>query len=370
MILFLQYSAGGMRGGERYTKSLHSFMKRKYKAVEPLEFQPRPADFRSIVRHSFASLKLVKAKKPSLLILDVSSGARNILAARWAQRKGIRLLVIIQERRMSYRYNTILSKWLIRRLEDYLIGLADILLVNSRYIAKYAKERAGKRANIIICYPGLEMTCGNQGPDNSSSRGAAGILNLLAVGECTEPRKGVKYLLMALNMLPDLNPLLHLAGEFSENNPHFHELKGIIDRYNLRDRVIFHGFLDRLKLSELYRQADIFVLPSLSEGYGMALAESLSFGLPIVASNVAAIPEMVEDGINALLVRPKDPQALASAIRKLAEDSALRNRMRQANRARATTLPTWNDFDATLERELVPVIEKLKSPEALSDPDS
>jgi glycosyltransferase involved in cell wall biosynthesis len=359
LILFLQFSAGGQRGGELYTNRLHTFLKRKFVYVEPQELQPRPPEFRSIVRHAMASLRQVKSKYPSLLICDVSSGARNILAARTAKRHGSKLLVIAQERRTSYRFKSVFSKWLIHHCEDYLFGLADIVLVNSLYIADYAAGRISRRANIIICYPGLEIACERTSSNRLSSTGPNRHLNLLAVGEFTEPRKGMKYLLEALALLSDLNLTLHLAGGYSENKSHLLLLKRIIDRNNLGGRVIFHGFLDRRNLSELYQNSDIFILPSLSEGYGIALAEALTFGLPVVASNVAAIPEMVKDGVNALLVRPKDPPALASAIRRLAADQSLRDRMRENNLARAATLPTWSDFDTTLDRELVPMIEKI-----------
>ncbi len=358
-----------MRGGELYTAHLHSFLKREFGSVEPSEFQPRPLEFRSIIRHALASLKLVKSKRPSLLITDISSGARNIMAARWAIRHGLKLMIIVQERRTNYRFKSALSKRLIHKLEDHLIGLADIVLVNSRYIAEYAAKRNKKEGNVVVCYPGLETTWEKPGDNTSSPRDPNAPLNLLAVGEFTEPRKGIRYLLKALTGLTDLKPLLHLAGMVSENDPDFLMLKEIIDRNNLGDRVAFHGFLDRQRLSELYQKTDIFVLPSLSEGYGMALAEALSFGLPIVASDVAAIPEMVEDGINALLVKPKNPRALAEAIRKLAADPALQNRMRRANLTRAATLPTWDDFNTTLKRDLVPLIEKLTGLKALRDSD-
>jgi glycosyltransferase involved in cell wall biosynthesis len=355
MILFLQYSAGGTRGGERYTGRFHAFIKSRFNGVEPSTLQARPSEHNSIIRHSRASLKAVKLTQPALIITDISSGARNLYAVSWAKKHGSKLLLIIQERRTTYRYKSTLSKWLIHYFEDRLIGLADIILVNSKYIADYAAKRADRNANVIVAYPGLEIDTGH---DNSTIEPHSDI-NLLAVGECTEPRKGIRYLLEALPTLSDLPLRLHLVGGYSKDSEHFNVLQDIITCNHLGSRVIFHGYLERDRLAELYKQADIFVLPSLSEGYGMVLAEALVFGLPVVASKVAAIPEMVDDGINALLVCPKDPEALASAIRKLAVDSDFRIRMRKANIIRAASLRTWGDFELTLERELVPIITKL-----------
>jgi glycosyltransferase involved in cell wall biosynthesis len=355
MILLLQYSAGGTRGGERYTGRFHAFIKSRFNGVEPSTLQARPAEFNSIIRHARVSLKAVKLERPALIVTDISSGARNLYAVSWAKKHGSKLLLIIQERRTTYRYKSTLSKWLIHYFEDRLIGLADIILVNSKYIAAYAAKRADRNAKVILAYPGLEI---NTGHDNSSLEHHSDI-NLLAVGECTEPRKGIRYLLEAMPLLSGLPVKLHLAGGYSKDAPFYKTLMEIIERNSLGERIVFHGYLSREKLADLYGETDIFVLPSLSEGYGMVLAEALVFGLPIVASKVAAIPELVDDGINALLVRPRDPQALASAIRKLAVDSDLRIRMRKANFIRAANLPTWGDFELTLEKELVPIITKL-----------
>ncbi|HZN97889.1 MAG TPA: glycosyltransferase family 4 protein, partial [Gemmatimonadales bacterium] len=103
----------------------------------------------------------------------------------------------------------------------------------------------------------------------------------------------------------------------------------------------FAGSLDRAGVARRYREADLFTLPSSAEAFGNVFAEALASGLPIVGSNVGGIPELVEHGVNGLLVTPGSPQTLAQAIRYLAEDPELREEMRIRNRAKAEANLQW-----------------------------
>src|SRR6201999_2286931 len=94
-------------------------------------------------------------------------------------------------------------------------------------------------------------------------------------------------------------------------------------------------------LIRLYTRSDALILPSTHEGYGMVLAEGLAAGLPIVATRVGAVPEVVCDGREAVLVPAGDVAALACAIDRLATDLAERRRRARFARERALTLPRW-----------------------------
>jgi glycosyltransferase involved in cell wall biosynthesis len=105
------------------------------------------------------------------------------------------------------------------------------------------------------------------------------------------------------------------------------------------------------ELAALYAAADLFVLPSRYEGYGMAYAEALAHGLPVIATAAGAIPETVPAGAG-VLVPPDDAEALAAALRRLVEQPGVRARMAAA--ARAVRFPSWSDqaakFAHLLER--------------------
>jgi len=118
--------------------------------------------------------------------------------------------------------------------------------------------------------------------------------------------------------------------------------------------VTFLG--EQLHLGGLFAQADLFVLPSEQESFGLAALEALASGVPVVASDVGGLPEVVRDGETGLLVPPHDPRALAVAVLELLRDEPRRAAMGRAARADATARfrpgPVLDRFEA-LYRELL-----------------
>jgi glycosyltransferase involved in cell wall biosynthesis len=99
--------------------------------------------------------------------------------------------------------------------------------------------------------------------------------------------------------------------------------------------VTIHPALSRDAIyRDIYPSTDVFVLPSRAEGYGMAAVEAMGFGVPVIASRIAALQELVEDDVTGLLVPPDDVDALTAAMVRLLEDSALRARLGASGRAR------------------------------------
>jgi glycosyltransferase involved in cell wall biosynthesis len=124
-------------------------------------------------------------------------------------------------------------------------------------------------------------------------------------------------------------PLLLLVAGTGALEPHYRTL---VERGGLERCVRFLGF--RQDLPALMKAADLFVLPSVAEAFGLVLAEALYLGVPVVASRVGGIPEIVTDGEDGVLVPPGDPLALAQAIGAVLGDSSLRARHAGAGRAK------------------------------------
>jgi glycosyltransferase involved in cell wall biosynthesis len=108
----------------------------------------------------------------------------------------------------------------------------------------------------------------------------------------------------------------------------------------LVDRVALVGELPHAALSELYLAADLFVLPTLRESYGMAVAEALAHGLPVIATRTGAIPELVGTAAG-LLIEPGDCEALRVALERALSDAALRSSLRAGALASGTRLTLW-----------------------------
>ncbi len=110
----------------------------------------------------------------------------------------------------------------------------------------------------------------------------------------------------------------------------------------LPEGATFHGPLGAEALSALYARASVFALPTLREAFGLALVEAMCFGLPVVASRIEAIPEIVAEGETGLLVPPRDPAALAAALSSLLADPERARRLGAAGRARAAERLGWD----------------------------
>jgi starch synthase len=99
---------------------------------------------------------------------------------------------------------------------------------------------------------------------------------------------------------------------------------------------------------ELWRHADVFVMPTRGEAFGMVFQEAAAAGLPAVGTRINAVPEIVQHGATGLLVPPDDPRALADALRRLLDDAALRARLGGAARARIEQIASFDRYAARL----------------------
>jgi glycosyltransferase involved in cell wall biosynthesis len=134
-----------------------------------------------------------------------------------------------------------------------------------------------------------------------------------------EREKGINYLLLAMKIILTRfpNAKLEITGEGSALN----ELKFLSNKLNISNSVIFFGKLDNPIPN--YIRMDVFVLPSVLEGFGLVLLEAMAAGVPVVATNVDGIKEVVIDGESGILVLPKNPEAIADAVMSIIENPRL-----------------------------------------------
>lgn len=152
---------------------------------------------------------------------------------------------------------------------------------------------------------------------------------ILFVGRIYPEQKGLETLVRAMARLPSgLGVRLRMVGEDWGGAVRVKELARAL---GIADRIELPGPVPRDVLRREYARADLFVLPSLFEPFGIVLLEAMAAGLPIIASRVGGIPEVVEEGRNALLVPPGDVDALAEAMRRLIADESLARRFSAAS---------------------------------------
>lgn len=168
---------------------------------------------------------------------------------------------------------------------------------------------------------------------------------VLFVGRLYPEQKGLIPLLHAFALLPPALGLhLRLVGEDWGGRP---IVERLAREHGLGDRITLTGPLPRAALLQEYARADLFVLPSLFEPYGIVLMEAMAAGLPIVATRVGGVPEVVEEGKNALLVPPGNPIELAKAMELLAREREKRRSFARAGQERVQQfswtriIPQW-----------------------------
>jgi glycosyltransferase involved in cell wall biosynthesis len=201
-------------------------------------------------------------------------------------------------------------------------------------------------ARIVVALPGV-----NPAPRATGS--AEGQpLSLLAVGSVV-PRKGYRVLVEALADLRDRDWRLTLVGATDRAPEAMRDLIAAIDAAELGGRIDLAGAIPDAALAEAYARADLFVMPSLFEGYGMVLTEALARGLPIVCTTGGAAAETAPDAA-ALKVAPGDAAALAKAMASLIDAPALRRSMADAAWTTAGTLPRWREAAAIVAEICLP----------------
>jgi glycosyltransferase involved in cell wall biosynthesis len=199
--------------------------------------------------------------------------------------------------------------------------------------------------------PADRITVVPPGTDRAApARGSTdGTVHLLAVGAVV-PRKGYDVLIAALATLTDLPWRLTIAGDRSRDPATAARLDTDIARYQLAERIVVLGAVPPERVGQLYDAADLFVLASHFEGYGMAFAEAIAHGLPVAGTTAGAIPETVQAA--GMLVAPGDAGALALLLRRLIENPGERRRLAAGAREMAARLPTWEDSAKLFSRAL------------------
>lgn len=181
--------------------------------------------------------------------------------------------------------------------------------------------------------------------------GSAAGGSLLSVAAVAR-HKGHDVLLDALSRLRDRPWRCVCVGSLDRDAAFVDELRRRASDSGIDGRVRFPGPQTETELARSYRQADVLVLASRGETYGMVVTEALARGLPVVATEVGGVPEALGHGADGsrpgLLVPPEDPSALGDAIRAWLEDAALRRRLRRAARERRSTLPGWSATTAVV----------------------
>lgn len=232
--------------------------------------------------------------------------------------------------------------------EKRALAVARCVITTSTWTRRELRDRElVASGRIVVAQPGSEEA----EPAIGTPHGGA----LLCVG-VVAPHKGQDTLIEALASLgPRGEWTCTIAGSLSAEPTFVKRLARRADEAGIDDRIELAGVLDGWELDRAYRRADLFVAPSRVESYGMAIADALRRGLPVVASSVGGIPQTVAPSRAAVLVPPGEPEELGDVLRRWMVDPGLRARLTEDARSARSRLPRWSGTVDRVARTLVSV---------------
>lgn len=240
------------------------------------------------------------------------------------------------------------QRWRIRRfysfirMQAFVARRLDRIITVSQSSAKdtglFFKVPADK---IRVVYNGIDTEIYTVNEEASQSRDG-----LIMVANTDDRKKGVLYLLQALQLLRDDGTKLTIVDDAARHSSYIEDVgplpsygSKLVRKLNLDGMVHFTGRLTREELVKHYSAAEIAVVPSLYEGFGLPAAEAMACGTPVVATTGGALSEVVGDA--GILVPPRNADALAAAIRQLLNDKQAQRQMSEAGRQRVREQFNW-----------------------------
>ncbi|GEM_PF-1544177 len=328
-----------LTGGDMYLAHMCEYIKDRGDLVEEVYLEDMPRFIRNsglflgVFLSNFWLLFRLLALPGSRLVLFEDFGFHPRLLLSNLLIRFLRKTNIFMLSQLGLKYHRLtrfgifwnIDRWLIRTS----FARTDIIFTNS----KDGRDQviATGRVNppkVINARCGFEpippAQTGRGNTDRSTTRSET---QLLFVGRCS-PNKGIQYLLEAVALVSaSCRVRLHIVGNTGDDPQYYNHLVEITTARQIAGKVIFHGFVQpgSADLVKLYRQSDIFVLPSIREGFGIVVLEAMSCGLPIITTTADALPELVAHGKTGMLVPPGNAQALADAIATLVDSPDLRN---------------------------------------------
>ncbi len=286
--------------------------------------------------------------RPAIVHMPVSSArpalVRDWLFARAVRGAGARLVFHSHGGGFQERYEASAAPW--RQWVRRVLGQPDVLLCLTPGLQSFFDRLDLKVTTVVVpnpVDPEFEARLTEaQSPAHTGVR-------VLYVGAICRP-KGVVELLSALDQVIDANPELHARLVGGEQYPgDWQALQAMHRSLRHRAAVELTGPRFDAALAAEYAAADFLVLPSYFEAMPMVIVEAMAAGLPVVATRVGGIPDMITDGEGGLLVEPRDVGALAGALERLANDPELRRRMGARNRQLAAERYSQARFVETVD---------------------
>lgn len=303
--------------------------------------------FIELIRFWVQIPKVVSAIKPDILLIQsIPTGLGGYLV-----KKKLNIPYVIWGQGSDVYRN-----WLFKKLISHLVlKNEDVFFALTHHMENTAKKLGASRISVIpngtqinkyANLSGLALRKELKIQDNEKVILFVGGLKII---------KGLKYLIQAMNEVikycPDTK--LVLAG----SGPELKNLTLQVEKLNLAKNVLFLGGVSHDKIPELMSTADIFVLPSLSEGFPLVIVEAMASGLPVIATNVGGLPEIVKENENGFLIQSKNSNQIAQKIIFLLQNKELRKQMSE-NSKRIALEYDWDRIAGIIYERIEDIMEE------------
>ena len=326
-----------------HTVEVISLKQRNY--VRNLADNFSPSFYRRLLDHDCQLLLQDGLAHPSLVGLN----------QRIKRRRSCPLVTIVHQvlcRQPLKRYQQLIYQAVERRY----FKSVDGFIFNSETTRANVETLVGRQRPAVVAYPGGDrLGCLASDAVVEARCRRAGPLQLILVGNLT-PNKGVLPLIAGLSRLPPESWRLSLIGSLTMDRAYVQQVRSLIDRLGLGNRIDMPGPLDGHELAERLNDSQVFVLPFSYEGFGVACLEAMAWGLPVVGSTRGALKEFVYDGINGVLIPPGDMTAFTQQIQRLHRDRNLLADYGQEALKTFRHRPGWRDGFHKIESFLLSIV--------------
>jgi len=246
--------------------------------------------------------------------------------------------------------------------EARVVACSDVLVANADEERRQLIELYGAEADRVeIVAPGVDRALFSPGSSHGA-RDAIGYVGgplILFVGRI-QPLKGVDIAVQALAQLEEESARLMIVGGASghEGSEEVERITSMIEELGLVDRVLFVEPQPHYALSTYYRAADLLVMPSRSESFGLVALEAAASGIPVVAAAVGGLRTLVQDGVTGYLIDSREPADYAEAIDRILGDATLQARLGAAASVTASRYP-WSGLAGRLRRTYLELVAKV-----------
>jgi glycosyltransferase involved in cell wall biosynthesis len=265
--------------------------------------------------------KLIKREKPDIVFLcSTKAGILGSIAGRWAKTKKTIYRI------GGWTFNDPWPSWkkkLYIWLEKITAGFKDIIVNNAESDRQQAMKLGIKpREKIMTIYNGINIDNLDFLP-KEEAKIFLGVPLGFAIGTIANfyPPKGLIYLVEAINLILDSDIKFVLIGDGQQRA----EIENLIHKYKLEEKLLLTGTIP--EAYKYLKAFDVFVLPSIKEGFPWTLLEAMTAGVPVIATKVGAVPEVIENNHNGLLIEPANSEELAKAIKNLLKNKDLREKI-------------------------------------------